>query len=74
MPKFIFAILCLSIFLAFPKNALAYLDPGTGSFIIQIVLSAILGGIFAFKLFFAKIKQAIQKVFSKTKNNEQSDK
>lgn len=60
--------------LAFPKTTHAYLDPGTGSFIIQIILSVVLGGIFAFKMFFAKIKQTIKKIFSKNKKNDKSDK
>lgn len=57
--------------LAFPKITHAYLDPGTGSFIIQIILSVVLGGIFAFKIFFTKIKQTFKKIFSK---NEKSAK
>lgn len=60
--------------LAFPKTTHAYLDPGTGSFIIQIILSVVLGGIFAFKIFFARIKQTIKNIFSKNKKNEKSDK
>lgn len=75
MDKFINAILFLLIaLLAFPKTTYAYLDPGTGSFIIQIILSVVLGGIFAFKMFFSKIKQTFKKIFSNNKKNEKSDK
>lgn len=75
MDKFINAILFLLIaLLSFPKTTRAYLDPGTGSFIIQIILSVILGGIFAFKMFFAKIKQTFKKIFSNNNKNEKADK
>lgn len=33
----------------------AYLDPGSGSFIIQLVLAALLGGGFALKAYWKKI-------------------
>ena len=67
-------LLFLLLVLAFPKITHAYLDPGTGSFIIQIILSVVLGGIFAFKMFFAKIKQTIKNLFSKNKKNGKSEK
>lgn len=33
----------------------AYLDPGSGSFIIQLIVGALLGGIIAFKSYFKKV-------------------
>jgi hypothetical protein len=33
-----------------------YLDPGSGSYIIQILLAALLGGAFAIKMYWRKIK------------------
>ncbi len=34
---------------------LAYLDPGSGSFILQLLLAALLGGLFLVKAYWAKI-------------------
>jgi hypothetical protein len=33
-----------------------YLDPGSGSFLLQLLLAAILGGAFAIKIYWKKIK------------------
>lgn len=35
----------------------AYLDPGTGSYVIQLLLAAIVGGLFAVKLYWRKLKR-----------------
>lgn len=36
-----------------------YLDPGSGSFILQILLAALLGSAFAIKMYWRKIKAFI---------------
>jgi hypothetical protein len=33
-----------------------YLDPGSGSFLIQLLIAALLGGAFAIKIYWKKIK------------------
>jgi len=33
-----------------------YLDPGSGSFLLQLLLAALLGGAFAIKIYWKKIK------------------
>lgn len=42
-------ILCLT------TNASAYLDPGSGSYILQMLVAGLLGGVYAIKLYWAKI-------------------
>ena len=42
--------------LLLPEPAHAYLDPGTGSYIFQLLLAGLFGAAFAIKLFWAKIK------------------
>ena len=49
--------------LSFPSNTYAYLDPGTGSYLIQMLLAALLGGLFAIKLFWRKIRDFFKKLF-----------
>jgi hypothetical protein len=55
-----------------PRYASAYLDPGTGSYILQIVVAAILGGLFMVKPFFAKIKHFFRKFFFRKHRDDQS--
>jgi hypothetical protein len=53
----------LTILFFFPKIANAYLDPGSGSYIFQLLLGVIFSLIFTTKLFFQKIKNFLIKVF-----------
>jgi len=38
------------------KSYILYIDPGSGSYLIQAIIAAILGGVFYFKQFWWKIK------------------
>jgi hypothetical protein len=38
------------------QNAYAYLDPGTGSMILQGLIGGIAGGMFAIRLYWGKLK------------------
>lgn len=44
---------------------LAYIDPGTGSMIIQIVIATVLGGLVAVKMFWQNILLFIKNIFKK---------
>ncbi len=52
-------------FLAPLARERAYLDPGSGSILLQLVIAAALGAAFAVKVYWKKIKSA----FSKNKND-----
>lgn len=41
----------------FVKSANAYLDPGTGSMLLQGLIAAIAGGLVALRLYWSKIKR-----------------
>lgn len=58
------------VFLSFLQEVYAYLDPGTGSYIFQVMIALIIGGLFAIKLYWAKIKMFIEKLFSKRDNKK----
>ena len=49
----------------FPMQAHAYLDPGTGSYFIQIALAAIVGALFAVRLFWGRIKAFVHRLFAR---------
>lgn len=56
-------IILSSIF--FPLRAYAYLDPGSMSFILQIIIAIIIGGIFGIKLFWKNVKLFFNNLFYK---------
>jgi hypothetical protein len=47
------------------QDAYAYLDPGTGSLLLQSTIAAIAGGLFIIKTYFQKIKNELSKVMKK---------
>jgi hypothetical protein len=49
------AALCLTILLLTLSPARAYLDPGMGSYAIQIAIAAVIGAAFAIKVFFHRL-------------------
>ena len=51
--------------LFFPQKAYAYLDPGSMSFILQITLAIIAGGIFGIRLFWKNINLFLKMYFLK---------
>jgi hypothetical protein len=55
--------------LVFPLQAFAYLDPGTGSYLHQILIAAIVGSLFLVKMWFKNIKAYLISIFSKKKMN-----
>lgn len=42
--------------LLFPPPTYAYIDPGTGSYLVQVVIAALLGVLFSLKIYWARIK------------------
>jgi len=60
------------IFSALIKNS-AYLDPGSGSFLLQLLLAAILGGAVAIRSQWARIKKLFNKNAAETENEENEE-
>ena len=53
------------------QQAYAYIDPGTGSYILQMTIAGLLAGLFTMKLFMNKIKTLFKNFFSrKNKSGE----
>ncbi len=63
--KHLFASLALAFLLCavFSQTAHAYMDPGTGSYIFQIVIAGILGGFFVVRRGRAKIVDFYSRIF-----------
>lgn len=62
------------LILVFPKQAHAYLDPGTNSYLFQIALASLLGGILTVKLYFKKITAFFKHILFKNAKPEKTTK
>jgi len=61
------------VYLPVPGTTDAYLDPGTGSIIIQVVIASFLGGMFAAKLYWSRIRTFFKNLFSSRAKHETSE-
>jgi len=52
---------------------LAYLDPGSGSYLIQILIAALLGSAFVIKSFWGQIKNFFIRLFGSKKEETPQD-
>jgi hypothetical protein len=59
------AALVAALLLLLPTSAHAYLDPGTGSYVIQMIIAGLLGAAFAIKMYWLRIKRFLVGIFSK---------
>ncbi len=60
------------LMLIFSKPAQAYIDPGTGSYIFQLLAAGLLGSLFFVNIIFKKVKSFFRVIVKKTprENNE----
>tara|TARA_Y100000591_G_scaffold281742_1_gene261687 strand:- start:1660 stop:1893 length:234 start_codon:yes stop_codon:yes gene_type:complete len=72
MNKFIL-LFCLYIIIN-PTIAHAYLDPGTGSIILQAIIGFIAASITAISVYWIKFKSIISRIFLRKKKKENFDK
>ena len=63
---FLFSLL----YLVFPGRVYAYLDPGTGSYILQLAIAALLGGSVMIKIYWKKIRTYLANLFSKKQKDD----
>ena len=62
-------ILAITLLLIFPAPSFAYLDPATGSMIIQGIIGAVAGLLIAVKLYWGKLTS----FFSRNKKSDPDD-
>ena len=74
MIKIIFYLISniIAIFLIV-TNAYAYLDPGTGSFILQAIIGFLAALSAGFLYYWTKVKNFFLKFFKKNNNDEKTD-
>lgn len=49
----------------FPQSAYAYLDPGTGSFLLQLLVAGIMGALYTLKLYWYGFKAFVFNLLGK---------
>jgi hypothetical protein len=60
----------LILFIFFTIRGYGYIDPGTGSYIIQILIAAVVGAGLGVRLFWKRIKDFFNNLFGKKKEEE----
>ncbi len=65
-----FVLAMVFILFAIPVSAYAYIDPGTGSYLVQILIAGLVGSALTIKIFFARIKSIFTR---KGSNSSQAD-
>jgi hypothetical protein len=69
--------LCCIIFICFifisVSRAYAYLDPATGSMVVQAVIAALAAAGVAFSVFRRKLRAFVARMFVKEKNSKHED-
>ena len=66
-------LVLLAVFVLFPQRAYGYVDPGTGSYILQIIIAGLLGGLFALKMSWKSIRLHLTNLFSKRNDDAEPD-
>jgi len=55
---------------ALASTSWAYLDPGTGSYVFQMIVAGLLGAAFAVKMFWVRIRAFFVRLFSRTSSHD----
>ncbi len=63
-------IIPVFFYFTLPDTSHAYLDPGTGSIILQAVIGVAVGGLFAVGLFWSRVKTFFKNLFSRGEKHE----
>ena len=63
-----------AIFILGTKDAHAYLDPGSGSYLLQLLIAGAVGGLFTVKTFWLQIKTFFSNLFSRKQKKDSADK
>lgn len=63
----------ITILLSTLGRDLAYLDPGSGSYFIQLLLASLMGGLFILGVYRKKVTDFFRNLFSSRKDDEQQD-
>jgi len=60
----VLVLICVMI-LVEPRQAYAYLDPGTGSLLIQMLIGGVIAGLYTIKMYWYQLKSFIKRILGK---------
>lgn len=63
-------LLVLSCVVCLPQTSHAYLDPGTGSYVLQMLLGLVVGSLFAIRLCWQRIRAFFSRIFGRSPRND----
>jgi membrane-anchored glycerophosphoryl diester phosphodiesterase (GDPDase) len=64
------SIFLLGLYLLSALNALSYIDPGSGSYVLQILIASVLGILTLIKIYWSKLKAFFVSYLIKKPDNE----
>ncbi len=65
------ALVLLAMLLLFvPATAEAYLDPGAGSYVVQLLIGGLLGGLFATGVFWRRVVARVRSLFQRRSRDD----
>ena len=73
MGYFKLTVLIFVYLLSSVSNANAYIDPGTGSIILQAILAFIAGAVATVSLWWGNLKMFIKKIFKSSKKDNETN-
>lgn len=68
-----FGFLLIDVSLSSFFDKAAYLDPGSGSFILQLILAAVLGGFLIFRSYLKKALDFLVGLFTRNPDEDEQD-
>jgi len=66
-----FSIMVILLF-GLPHRAAAYLDPGSGSYLLQLLIAGLLGALFVIKTYWRTIKSFISAQWTKIRSSSRA--
>ena len=64
------ALLSVSLLPLTSQNIHAYIDPGTGSLLLQVLIASFVGALFLIKIYWQKVTAFFKNLFSKARKGD----
>jgi len=58
-------VIAILVIVVCTQNSFSYIDPGTWSYIFQMLIAGFIGALFALRIFWGKVKLFFMNIFSK---------
>lgn len=66
-------VLVIGLYFFSVLNAFAYIDPGSGSYVLQIIIASVLGILTLIKIYWSKLKTFFVSFLAKKSDNESTE-